>query len=177
MICRTSFFNAGLSAAQVRMLAHALPDTHVETLQLEWNVPPSVDHPVAAAGGASSETTGPTTSDQGATTDAKDDVDVEVKQEDDAEVATALAALLSDASPLVALSLRANGVSTAAAVAMAHQLRTNKKLRSLNLFQNDVGDAGAVALAHALPFNATLKSLSLANNRLSGVAYAPMARI
>ncbi|GMF57718.1 unnamed protein product [Phytophthora fragariaefolia] len=78
------------------------------------------------------------------------------------------AELVAEGSQLVFLSLRADGITSRGAVALAKALRHNKTLEALNLFQNSVGDAGARAFAHALPFNRTLKTLSLANNRISG---------
>ncbi|RLN53556.1 hypothetical protein BBJ29_009856 [Phytophthora kernoviae] len=78
------------------------------------------------------------------------------------------AQLINEGSMLVFLSLRANGITSRGAVAMARALRTNKTLEALNLFQNCIGDAGARAFAHALPFNTTLKTLSLASNQLTG---------
>jgi Ran GTPase-activating protein (RanGAP) involved in mRNA processing and transport len=81
------------------------------------------------------------------------------------------AQLLNEGSALVFLSLRANGVTSRGAVALARAVRHNKTLEALNLFQNSIGDAGARAFAHALPFNTSLKTLSLANNQLSGRGY------
>ncbi|KAL3660433.1 hypothetical protein V7S43_014586 [Phytophthora oleae] len=78
------------------------------------------------------------------------------------------AQLISEGSELVFLSLRANGINSRGAVALAKAIRQNKTLEALNLFQNSIGDAGARAFAHALPFNTVLKTLSLANNKISG---------
>ncbi|CEG39569.1 LRR-containing protein [Plasmopara halstedii] len=88
-----------------------------------------------------------------------------VGQEDLSEV---YAQLLSGDSMLTYLSLRANGITSKGAAALANAVRINKKLESLNLFKNSIDDAGARAFAYALPFNTTLKTLSLANNEISG---------
>lgn len=81
------------------------------------------------------------------------------------------AQLLTESCTLIFLSLRANGITSRGAVALAKALRNNKTLEALNLFQNDIDDSGARAFAHALPLNATLKTLSLANNKISGCGY------
>ncbi|KAL4101662.1 hypothetical protein PRIC1_005411 [Phytophthora ramorum] len=86
-------------------------------------------------------------------------------EDDTSEV---FAQLLSEESALSFLSLRANGITSRGAVALARAVRHSKTLEALNLFQNSIGDAGARAFAHALPFNSTLKTLSLANNKISG---------
>ncbi|EGZ12266.1 hypothetical protein PHYSODRAFT_515523 [Phytophthora sojae] len=86
-------------------------------------------------------------------------------EEDASEI---FAQLLTEGSALVFLSLRANGITSRGALALAKAVRNNKTLEALNLFQNSIGDAGARAFAHALPFNTTLKTLSLANNKISG---------
>ncbi|KAG7386256.1 hypothetical protein PHYPSEUDO_000470 [Phytophthora pseudosyringae] len=86
-------------------------------------------------------------------------------EEDPSEM---FAQLLSESSELIFLSLRANGITSRGAAALAKAVRHNKTLEALNLFRNSIGDAGARAFAHALPFNSTLKTLSLANNKISG---------
>ncbi|POM75886.1 Hypothetical protein PHPALM_6953, partial [Phytophthora palmivora] len=53
------------------------------------------------------------------------------------------AQLLNESSALIFLSLRANGITSRGAVALARAVHHNKTLEALNLFQNSVGDAGA----------------------------------
>ncbi|CAK4072703.1 unnamed protein product [Aphanomyces euteiches] len=80
---------------------------------------------------------------------------------------TCFARLLSSESSLTSLSLRANGITAAGAVAIADMLKTNTKLLVLNLFRNDIQDDGTAAIAFALPTNSTLLHLSVANNGIT----------
>ncbi|KAE9218774.1 hypothetical protein PF004_g13789 [Phytophthora fragariae] len=92
----------------------------------------------------------------------------ELQAGDEEDTSEIFAQLLTEGSALVFLSLRANGITSRGAVALAKAVRRNKTLEALNLFQNSIGDAGARAFAHALPLNTTLKTLSLVNNKISG---------
>ncbi|KAG6946204.1 hypothetical protein JG688_00016170 [Phytophthora aleatoria] len=128
--------------------------THVTALQLEWN---SLDSAEVAKESSAFEG-------QKHELSMQEDLQSGGK-EDSSEM---FAQLLSEGSALIFLSLRANGITSRGAVAIAKAVRHNKTLEALNLFQNSIGDAGARAFAHALPLNTTLKTLSLANNKISG---------
>ncbi|KAG2771101.1 hypothetical protein PC129_g21738 [Phytophthora cactorum] len=147
-------FNVGLNKEQLQLLCTTIPQTHVTALQLEWN---SLNSAEVAKESSAFEG-------QKHELNMQEDLQSGGK-EDSSEM---FAQLLSEGSALIFLSLRANGITSRGAVAIAKAVRHNKTLEALNLFQNSIGDAGARAFAHALPLNTTLKTLSLANNKISG---------
>ncbi|ETV81283.1 hypothetical protein, variant 1 [Aphanomyces astaci] len=89
---------------------------------------------------------------------------------------TCFANLLSPQSSITSLSLRANGITSAGAAAIADMLKANTKLAVLNLFRNDLHDDGAAALAYALTENKTLLHLSVANNHITSQGATAMIR-
>lgn len=156
-----------LDREQLELICRTIPKTHVQVLQLEWNV--SREHTNTDDATAAPPVLTPAAPhDSHAVEDVKSSVleKATLGCDDDSVV---FAQLLVASSPLVVLSLRANGMTAGGATALAHALRANTTLQSLNLFQNCVGDDGALAIAHALPYNTALKVLSLANNGLTGV--------
>ncbi|EQC41057.1 hypothetical protein, variant [Saprolegnia diclina VS20] len=86
------------------------------------------------------------------------------------------ARLLAAPTQLTQLSLRANGISSEGAIALAGALRQNATLTQLNLFRNGIGDVGVEALAQALSENKTLQHLSVANNGVSGAGALALVR-
>ncbi|TYZ57669.1 hypothetical protein PybrP1_011173 [[Pythium] brassicae (nom. inval.)] len=163
--CQGLLFNVMLDREQLQLICRTIPKTQVQVLQLEWNVSEPVKADGATATPAASTPGAP--SDSHGVEDARGSAQQEKALDCDDESAV-FAQLLEAPSPLVVLSLRANGIASAGATAIAHALRTNSTLQSLNLFQNRVGDDGALAIAHALPHNTALKALSLASNGLTG---------
>ncbi|KAG7398810.1 hypothetical protein PHYBOEH_010442 [Phytophthora boehmeriae] len=180
-------FNVGLNKEQVAVLCSTIPKTHVAVLQLEWNpiavaatkeagenhvtnATPSMGSPSRPSSASQSASRSPPV--ETATNNSKQQHELRMQQDlqsgGENDVSEMFAQLINEESALVFLSLRANGISSRGATALARALRTNKTLEALNLFQNSIGDAGARAFAYALPFNTTLKTLSLANNQLTG---------
>ncbi|KAL7682307.1 putative leucine-rich [Plasmopara halstedii] len=170
-------FDVGLDMVQLDLLCSTIPKTHVTALQLDWNsIPstkvsqksPNIDTTSLTSIDGSVGSSDVTLSQQCDKVEDRNDIlgmEENVGQEDLSEV---YAQLLSGDSMLTYLSLRANGITSKGAAALANAVRINKKLESLNLFKNSIDDAGARAFAYALPFNTTLKTLSLANNEISG---------
>lgn len=145
-------FNVMLDDHQLELVCHVMPTTQVQVLQLEWN--------------AKASSTVDSTTDT-LEEDADNEEHGEIQPIDHTLV---YAKLLQEPSSLTFLSLRANGITSQGATAIASALKTNTVLRSLNLFQNDLRDEGALEIAHALPYNKSLQTLSLANNNLTGHA-------
>ncbi|OQS01361.1 hypothetical protein ACHHYP_01177 [Achlya hypogyna] len=84
--------------------------------------------------------------------------------------------LLQGTSQLTHLSLRANGITSQGARAIAQALKLNATLLQLNLFRNAIGDDGAEALAEALAENHTLQHLSVADNGITGTGALSLVR-
>lgn len=155
-----SLFNVMLDRKQLELICQTIPETQVQILQLEWNFSENQD---ASKPKADDRVSLPDTaeSEPAAAEDSG-------KREDDEGHSAVYAQLLGTNSPLVFLSLRSNGITSAGAVEIANALKGNTMLQSLNLFQNRIGDDGALAIAHAVAQSATLKSISVASNGLSG---------
>uniref|UniRef100_K3WIR1 Uncharacterized protein n=1 Tax=Globisporangium ultimum (strain ATCC 200006 / CBS 805.95 / DAOM BR144) TaxID=431595 RepID=K3WIR1_GLOUD len=149
-------FNVQLDATQLALVCDVIPKTKAQSLQLEWNDSVRVNEALDSEKVASPAVVEPADPEQPAPAPAAEDF------------STVYAQLLEVHSPLVCLSLRANGITPIGAVKLAKALRHNTTLQSLNLFQNQIGDEGALAIAHALPYNTILKTISVANNGITG---------
>lgn len=166
-----SLFNVMLDQQQLELICQTIPKTQVQILQLEWNVSENSSTTKSKAAAQVSSPDAVEMDSETMQTSARGSVTVPQdsgKAEADEDHSTMYAQLLGASSPLVFLSLRSNGITSAGAVEIANALRTSTRLQSLNLFQNRIGDDGALAIAHAVPQNATLKSISLASNGISG---------
>ncbi|RYE99857.1 MAG: hypothetical protein EOO41_00435 [Methanobacteriota archaeon] len=168
--------NVALSAAQIQVLAQALPHSTVRQLQLDFNplrtalLMPSLPAapapaPVPAAGKAS----GKAAANLSVTTPAHD---ASGSVHADARPVHVFALLLRRSSLLTQLSLRGNGLGPDDAHHLADALRFNRTLTDLNLGLNMLGDKGATLLADAIRDNRSLRSLSIASNAVTDARYA-----
>ncbi|KAF1323960.1 Lrr-containing protein, partial [Globisporangium splendens] len=153
-------FNVQLDLTQLALVCDAIPKTKVQSLQLEWDCSVLVNETLDSKEAAFPAAAEPPDPEQPAVAPVAKDH------------STVYARLLDAHSPLVCLSLRANGITSNGAIELATALRHNTTLQSLNPFQNQIGDEGALAIAHALPYNTTLKTISVANNGITGERYA-----
>lgn len=171
-------FNVQLDKEQLDLICSTIPKTHVLALQLDWisisseklRNSSTIEESEPSLVSSDGDLRPPDEFIENRTVETEDQENDNVMQEivGDEDSSEVFAQLLSDDSQLIFLSLRANGITSRGAAALAKAVRCNKKLETLNLFQNLIDDEGARAFAHALPFNTALKTLSLANNNVSG---------